>query len=665
VRSTRSDSPRNLIWLAALVILALGGGAVAWLLRGTGNAEPAAKPAPTVAKQEEAPAPVLPDAPATAEARNIDVTELPPTRPRPVVVAQVGGPTGDIEGVAVNIHGQPVANVHITAYMGNPLLPGMGARDTVDSSAITAGDGVFKLKNVPAGKAYVVRGEHDDYAISERSGINVEADRVTPGVKLRMADGAVIRGQVNAAGGGPIYGARAELYSTLDLVLQKPDEQKPWKVVFSDGQGRFAFTHVSTPSIRVRVSADGYESQTRTTSNALDGEARDQDLTFELNAGQSLRGRAVDDNLAPVAKARVEATSLTKDFQSTAVAFSDASGYFILDGVGSNAYQVRATCEGYSDATLPHVDPADGDLQIVLSKRGGVEGFVANGKGGAVPRFTLHLMRSRAGSDPNYMNDSRPFEDPQGHFLFDNLDPGDYQLEARADDFADARSSVFTIVRNEPSPPSIKIVMTRGGTLEGVVKGPDGKAVSGATVSLNTNNYIDSSIAKIFAAIAPSDDRERKVRSSDGGKFIFEHVPAGTYQVAAEHAEYASRVVNDVAIADDDAGGNAPIEVKLPPGAGIAGRALDTTQAPLSFCKVQISQKDTAFMDTGSTDADGYFSFKNLSQGQYVVTINPETVNGEPVHPFLRLVYAQKSSKDIYVGEGQTVDGLLLQLKTN
>ena len=38
---------------------------------------------------------------------------------------------------------------------------------------------------------------------------------------------------------------------------------------------------------------------------------------------------------------------------------------------------------------------------------------------------------------------------------------------------------------------------------------------------------------------------------------------------------------------------------------------------------------------------------------------------GEPVHPFMRLVYAKNSQKDIYVGEGQVLDGVLIRLEKN
>ena len=66
-------------------------------------------------------------------------------------------------------------------------------------------------------------------------------------------------------------------------------------------------------------------------------EPRDENLTFELNVGNSLPGRVVSDLGAPVARARVEVNSNTRDVQGTAVAVSDDGGNFLLEGMGTRA----------------------------------------------------------------------------------------------------------------------------------------------------------------------------------------------------------------------------------------------------------------------------------------------------------------------------------------
>jgi len=282
-------------------------------------------------------------------------------------------------------------------------------------------------------------------------------------------------------------------------------------------------------------------------------------------------------------------------------------------------------------------------------------------KGTPVKAFSLYLLKAHPGGEANYLNEHKYFEAEDGRFDYGNLDPGDYVLEARADDFADARSDPFTIASDTSAPPQIRIRMGKGGTLKGRVLDADGKELAGALVSINENGFVDSSIAKIFKAIAPSDEREIRARSGPDGSYTVPNITPGTYQVVAEHDNAASRVLNDVRVVDDEAGGNLPLDLVLPRGARIEGRAVDDSSSPLPFCKVQISQG--GFMDSGTTDRDGFFRFNNLHEGTYQITINPERIGDEPIHPFIRLVYAQKSMQQVYVGEGQTIDGVLIQLK--
>ena len=179
MRSSRSDSPKTFIWIAAAAVLLVGGLATAWLLRGSSGSggEQGKAPALQVGKAAEEPdvPPTFPEPAPQNETKNIDLSGAPPTRPRSAeAVAQIGGPTGDIEGLAVDTKGRPIEGVHISAYLGNNMVPGFPmAHDSVDATTTSAADGSFKLKNVPVAKAVAVVGEHDDYARSEVPGINV------------------------------------------------------------------------------------------------------------------------------------------------------------------------------------------------------------------------------------------------------------------------------------------------------------------------------------------------------------------------------------------------------------------------------------------------------------------------------------------------------------
>ncbi len=662
-RKTSSSLP---LVLSAVAVVLLGGVA-AWLL--LDGDEPAAEPGAPTARPAEADAAepeFHADVPDTT-ARPIDLrpVEVAPVQGEPIVAA-VGEPTGCLSGRVVDRQRQPVEGVQLSVYKGNPLLQGIsfpGTRRIIEATAASAADGSFELCQIPVGQAYIVVGEHDDFARSEVPGLRVARDATTTDVVLVMSEGAVVMGNVVAKGGGPIPGARVELYYQLDNAWLKPEEQRPHKVMFTDGAGRFAFTHVSSSSIRVRVQADGFETQSRTVSQALEAEPRDQNLSFELGQGQSLPGRTVTLRGTPVPKARIEANSLLKDVQATAVAVSDEGGNFILDGLGAQAYQVTASCPGFSDARLPKVTVSAGYITIEMGQRGAAEGHVVTADGRAVPDFTLHLMRHVANREPNFVGDRRAFQSGDGFFRYDNLDPADYVLEARAEGWADTRSEPFTIAGGDDPPTQVTIVMLKGGTLCGTVRRADGTPAAGAQVSLNENNYIDNAIGAIFRTIAPTDERERRARAGSDGAYCFSGIPPGTYQVAAALDGSAPEAVNDVFVQDDSLGGNAALDIRLPPGAVIAGRAVSAANRPLAFCKVQISQKGSGFMEASATDKDGAFAFANLRPGSYQVTVTPShDEEGKPMHPFIQLVQASKSMQELYVGEGQVLNGVVISL---
>jgi len=582
--------------------------------------------------------------------------ETAPATSDPIALAEPSGPAGAITGRVVDRFEAPVEGVAITLYKGNALMTGggfPGAKTPVDVRAVSDAEGLFTLEQIPVGRPYIVVGEHDDFARSETGNIRVEDDVTTTDVVLTMGEGAVVSGSVKNDSGQPLAGVRVEMYDTLRSALVRPEERRPWKITLTDDAGRFEFRHVSATNFQVRAEHDGYESQTFNVSHALETTPRDETIEFTLHPGQTMTGRVVDELGNGVEGARVEAIALRKEYSSNSIAFSDAGGYFLLEGLGTSFYRLHATADGYSDEIEPKVHVSTGDVTLTMSRRGGIQGQVTTLGGEPVTEFELVLMKAHESRDPVYMGDSRKFESPDGTFTFDNLDAGSYVLEARARGFADSRSDVVVLEKDGPRFVPTQIRMGKGGTLRGTIYDPNGQPCAGATVSLNENNYVDTPIIAIFAQMAPDKSRKRSVRTDEDGDFVFRLVPPGVYQVAVKHPDYAPKKVDDVRVVDDSIGTNAPVELAMPRGASVQGRAVDEADRPLSFTKVTITQKNTGFMEATTTDKQGEFEFANLGSGNYTVTVNPEKVGGEKVHPFMALVYAQRSQQDIYLSEGQ------------
>jgi len=586
-------------------------------------------------------------------------------REEPVFAADAQATLRAISGRVTDDHDQPVADCEVRIYKSNRLLQGInlsGTRQVLETRAVSAPDGSFRLAGVPVGRDYVLVGEHPAFATTELPGLEVSEHGDLRDVVLRLELGATISGVVTTSTGTPIYKARVELYDAIASVQLEPDDRRPWKIVFTADDGSYALEHVAATSLRLRVESPGFESQSRMLSFALEARASDRTVDFALKPGMSLPGRVVDERGRPIADVRVEATSLTKDYQGTALARSDNNGYFLLDGMSNEQYyQVRASAKGYSNKVLPKVHVDDRDCPIEMETRLGVEGWVFGSGDVPVTKFTLTLMRSAEGRDPLYLNDTRNFATKDGHFVFDNLDPGTYSLEATAKGFAPAWSDPFSLTRSDEPMPQVRFQLDAGGTLRGTVSDARGEPVKGATVRLNPNNHLDSPIQGIFAVLGGTTQPKIQTVTDGEGRFRLENLRPGVYQLACDHAGAAPFTLNDVIVPADGAASGEQ-RIVLPAGASIAGRAFDNHQLGIPFCEIQINNKETAFLDAATTDAEGRFKFSNLAEGSYTLMIKPDRISGKPINPLMKLMYAQKSQLDIFISSGQAVDGIELFL---
>ncbi len=668
MRSSRGKSTTNTPILAGLfaLVLVVVAGAV-WLLGDDTAVESTGRVVQVEDDAQEAPM-TVPEGTAPEAPEPIAVPVALRSEPATEVFQPAAGtPCRALSGRVVDEQGTGVGNAELRMYKGNPLLLDVnfaGTRKLLDVAAVSAADGSFTFPCVPVGRDYVLVGEHPDFARTELAGLVVQPNRDLVDVTLRMEQGATVAGVVRTSGGGvPIAAARVELYDAIASVQLEPEERRPWKIVFTDNTGAYAFEHVSATSLKVRVLAEGYESQVRMLSFALDARASDRTVDFELKIGTSIPGVVVDTQGRPIEGVHVEATSLTKDYVGTATAYSDRRGEFILDGMGDeHFYQVRATRKGFSNKVLPKVHVDNGQIQIEMDQRLYVEGVVLDISDRPIRNYSLTLMRAAEGRDPLFLNDTRNFSASDGTFVFDNLDPGSYALEARAAGLAPSWSENFAVVRTDDPAPRVTIVMGRGGTLSGAIEDPTGKPVPNAVVKLNPNNHVDSPIQGIFSLLGNTTQRKVQTRTDGRGEFELANVRPGTYQLGVSHPEFAPTTVNDVLILDDDVGSNPPVTVSMRLGATIAGVALDANGRPITFCEVQITNKKTAYLDAATTDAQGRFEFHNLEEGTYTLMVKPDRIGSQAVGPLQKLMYAQRSQQEQFVSGGQQLTDVELYL---
>ncbi|MFG0316401.1 MAG: carboxypeptidase-like regulatory domain-containing protein, partial [Planctomycetota bacterium JB042] len=338
----------------------------------------------------------------------------------------------------------------------------------------------------------------------------------------------------------------------------------------------------------VHVRAAGY-GKTETPDLELDGVGAELELDFSLEPARQATGRVVDAEGAPVEGAYVAAvanhwdddraggaiwsqgTQVT-DWVSTS---SDADGRFALGDVRPDvrhALLVRAAGHGVAIVDFPADEPSSREIafgEIVLAPPITLAGVVVDQHGRPVPRAEVALRGSPEGrfalsrrDEPwfeGYVDEREGRADVRGRFVFRDVAPGAYALEASLGR-DEAGAPVDVTLRRGEERRDVELEIVRGLEVRGRVVGPNGETVSRAIVY-----------------VAPRAGGALKTRVVGGdGSFVVSGLGDGMVRVVAHP------------LARDDGWpafrGSAPLDVpagtrdvvvRLRPGARIAGKVVD------------------------------------------------------------------------------------------
>jgi hypothetical protein len=180
-----------------------------------------------------------------------------------------------------------------------------------------------------------------------------------------------------------------------------------------------------------------------------------------------------------------------------------------------------------------------------------------------------------------------------GAFTVGTLLEGSYVCEAEAVGFARRRSSAV-VVASDTRP--IAITLVSGGSIEGIVRGPDGAPAPGAAV-------------RVRLRCAGGGGEEQSTRTSDVGAFRFDHLCEGRAQVTGTIGSAAGAI--DVVVADDRV---TQADLRLLAAGSISGRVVSADGAPASVL-VSAYMRASGRHLLARSDATGAFTFEGLAPG--------------------------------------------------
>ncbi|HET6898427.1 MAG TPA: carboxypeptidase-like regulatory domain-containing protein, partial [Vicinamibacteria bacterium] len=198
-----------------------------------------------------------------------------------------------------------------------------------------------------------------------------------------------------------------------------------------------------------------------------------------------VEGTVVGPDGKPVAGAlvSVQLAAMMNFGEPTLTARTDPAGRFRIAVKSASTHMIRVEAPGLAARTLPRVRPGE-SLRIALDKGGSIEGVVRDGTSGApaagiTVEARLETARGMGVVWERGAGVVRAKTDAQGRFRLEGLAPGLHTLAARGPGVAARRNGVALGKRTE-------LYLFPGGGLDGLVRGPDGAAIAGAAVAVES-----------------------------------------------------------------------------------------------------------------------------------------------------------------------------------
>jgi hypothetical protein len=284
--------------------------------------------------------------------------------------------------------------------------------------------------------------------------------------------------------------------------------------------GEFVLAGLRPGTYHMTVSAIGFA---RVSERPVEPGAENVDIA--LAPGGAITGMVVDESRSPVEAFRVAAEPTRGDGRSggsPGAPKSSSDGRFTVEDLEEGPHIVKVEAPGYQPATLSDVKVAAGqttDIGTIPLARGSVvRGVVVDRAGQPVPFATVN---SRGAGNENawYGNEPQGTSDPAGAFEIVGLRPGRVALLARHPDYASASVSDLEV---DPAkgPTETRIVLSRGGRIEGWVRKRDGSPAPGMKV-----NLARSARGPFFGGGLPMSD------PGPDGSYSVSHVPEGSVDV--------------------------------------------------------------------------------------------------------------------------------------
>ncbi len=537
--------------------------------------------------------------------------------------------------------GEPVVNANVVAMPAQMIQRTMRrmssglTRELGPDETQTDDTGEFHLKGLDFDSEFRIIAAANGLTRGSSDMIQLDRTKPAPYVEITLTRGSTISGVARFPDKTPAGGSRLLLF---------PDGGDGWNIFFGPpgtrtaDDGTFAFENVAAGSYWIRPEGEfsggligrATNSQSKSAKVDTDGKndvggveitiAKDTPTDAEDPVQGTIKGTVLDGSGAPAAEVRVEARQVGNPARNYG-ATTAADGTFELTELRGPVFDLSVNAEE-GIAKQPAV-AVGADVTLKLSPPASLSGFVVDSAGDPVPGCSVRLTNmDEAGKVSSFISVMQGIlgaqsggqsTDANGAFEFTKLAAGSYVVKASSAARGTAETDPLSVSIGEDVT-GVQITLSPGVTVSGVVVGPGGEPVRGATVQLGP--ITQDMAANLISAFVPSGVLKTagSTTTNEKGEFTINQVAPGSYRLVASHSDFAKSIEPDFSVA---AGQDISAHrITLSQGGEAQGTFMIDGKPQQGAMVVMLGE---AGVEVVQTDSQGRFDVRGLTAGPHMI----------------------------------------------